>query len=69
VVRSGGEQVGILADRVADVVCTAKSQIDPPPANVAGADGRFFRGVCKLPGELLLILDAAQVLAAEPQAR
>jgi purine-binding chemotaxis protein CheW len=69
VVRSGGEQIGLLVDRVADVVRTRRSDIEPPPANVAGADGRFFRGVCKLPEELLLFLDAEQVLGLESVAR
>ena len=68
VVRSAGEQVGILVDRVGDVIRTARNRIDPPPANVAGAEGRFFRGVCKLADSLLLILDTDQILDEETQA-
>jgi purine-binding chemotaxis protein CheW len=63
VVRSAGERIGLLADRVGDVVRTERNRIDPPPANVAGTDGRFFLGVCKLPNALLLVLDTEQVLA------
>lgn len=64
VVRSGGEQIGIMVDRVGDVVRTHLAGIEPPPANVVGSDTRFFRGVCKLPDALLLVLDSEQVLAA-----
>jgi purine-binding chemotaxis protein CheW len=65
VVRSGGEQIGILADRIGEVVSTSRAAIEPPPANVAGGDGRFFQGVCKLDEEILVLLDVEQVLAAE----
>ncbi len=65
VVRSRGEQIGILADRVGDVVCARQSAIERPPANVAGADGRFFRGVFKLEHGLLIVLDVEQVLAVD----
>lgn len=69
VVRFRGEQIGILADRVADVVRTRSGDMEPPPANMAGAEGRFFRGVVKLEGELLVLLDMEQVLASDACAR
>jgi purine-binding chemotaxis protein CheW len=68
VVRSHGEQIGILADGVGDVIRAHRAGIEPPPANVDGADGRLLRGVYKLPDALLLILDAEQVLATDAQA-
>jgi purine-binding chemotaxis protein CheW len=63
VVRSGSEQIAILADRVADVVRAPAREIEMPPANVAGNEERFFRGVYKLDRELLVILDIDAVLA------
>jgi len=65
VVRSGSEQVGLLADGVADVVRVPRGDIEPPPANVVGADGRFFRGVYQLERELLVLLDIEPVLAGD----
>jgi purine-binding chemotaxis protein CheW len=67
VVRSRGEQVGILADRVGDVIRARRAEIEPPPANAAGADGRFLSGVCKLENELLSLLDVEQALAVPPK--
>jgi purine-binding chemotaxis protein CheW len=65
VVRSGAEQIALLADRVADVVRAQRADIELPPANVAGADGRFFQGVYKLERDLLVILDIEAVLAGD----
>jgi purine-binding chemotaxis protein CheW len=69
VVRSHGEQIGIAVDRIADVVRTRWSDVEPAPANVAGADGQFFRGVYKLPDELLVILDVEKVLSVDQHIR
>ncbi len=65
VVRSGTEQIGLLADRVADVVRARRNDIEAPPANVVGADERFFRGVYQLERELLVLLDIDAVLVGE----
>jgi purine-binding chemotaxis protein CheW len=69
VVRSHGEQIGIAVDRIADVVRARWSEVEAPPANVAGVDGQYFRGVCKLPEGLLVILDADKILGVEEHAR
>ena len=69
VAHSQDEQIGLLVDRIADVVKTRTDQIDPPPANMAGIEGRFFTGVHKLRTELLLILDVNAALAGEVATR
>lgn len=61
IVNVEGEKLGLLVDRIADVVSTRPDQIEAPPANIRGVDGRFFRGVCKLESELLVILDVLEV--------
>jgi purine-binding chemotaxis protein CheW len=63
VVNAQDEQIGLLVDRIADVVLAHSDQIDPPPANVGGADGRFFKGVYKLEKSLLIALDVDAVIA------
>lgn len=65
VVRWQGEQIGLLADRVGEVVVARRSCLEPPPANVLASDGRFFQGVCKLETGLLLLLRLEQILALE----
>lgn len=65
VVNSHAEQIGLLVDRIADVELASPDDIDPPPANLSGVDGRFFKGVIKLDSELLVVLDVDAVLAPD----
>ena len=65
VVNSGNEEIGLLVDRVADVVLARTDHIDPPPANVSGVDGRFFKGVYKLEKTLLIVLDVDAAIAVK----
>jgi purine-binding chemotaxis protein CheW len=62
VVRNETEQVGLLVDRVADVVTVRAEEMELPPANVNGVSGRFFKGVYKLESALLVALDVQTVL-------
>ncbi len=62
VVNIGDEKIGLLADKVAEVVCTTWDKIDPTPANIGGVEGRFFKGVRRLEKELLVILDVEEIL-------
>ncbi len=68
VVGSKDEKIGLLVDRIGDVVKARDSQIDAPPANLGGMDGRLCKGVYKSDTELLVTLDVEAVLAGEPQA-
>lgn len=62
IVQADGEHVGLLADRIADVVLANEENIEPPPANVNGIDSRFFRGVHQLDNDLMVILDVNEVV-------
>ena len=64
IVNAGGERTGLLVDRIADVVNARRSEIDPPPANLAAVHGRFLQGVYKLDRELLTVLNVPEVLAS-----
>jgi purine-binding chemotaxis protein CheW len=68
VVNYGGERVGLLVDRIADVVNTRWSEIKPPPANLSGIAGRFFDGVHEMDRQLLTVLDLDEVLASTADA-
>jgi purine-binding chemotaxis protein CheW len=63
IVHADGEQIGLLADRVSDVIVVEAEQIHPLPENLAGADGEFFQGVFKLDHGLLAILDVERTLS------
>ncbi|GAB4247296.1 chemotaxis protein CheW [Deferrisoma sp.] len=62
IVQSGEEPVGLLVDRVADVVEVDPAALAPPPANLGGIRGAVFLGVLRTDGALVGILDVDAVL-------
>ena len=56
------DAVGLLVDSIGDVVMAQDDEIEQPPANVGGIEGRFIEGVVKLREELLVILSAEKIL-------
>jgi purine-binding chemotaxis protein CheW len=63
IVRSQGESIGLIVDRVGDICDVDESSIVPPPPNVDSVDGRFFRGVCQREKEIILVLNIEEALA------
>ena len=66
VMRSKGEQIGLMVDNIVDVIRARADEIAPPPANVGGMEGRYFHGIHKLESDLLVVLDVNAVLTKEP---
>jgi purine-binding chemotaxis protein CheW len=64
IVQAAGERIGLLVDRVADVVRAARADLLPPPANMSGADSKMFQAVYRMEDELLVLLDVAAATAA-----
>jgi purine-binding chemotaxis protein CheW len=62
IVRSQGESIGLIVDRVGDICDVDGSAIVPPPPNVDNIDGRFFMGVCQRKSEIILVLQLDEVL-------
>ena len=62
---ASADMVGLLVDRIGDMITIDEKEIESAPANVAGVDGRFLEGVVKLDGELLITLRIADLLAME----
>jgi purine-binding chemotaxis protein CheW len=63
IVRSQGESIGLIVDRVGDMCEVDASSIVPPPPNVDTVDGRFFHGVCQRKAEIILVLDLEHALS------
>lgn len=66
IVEWQGEYIGMLVDRVADVLTIERSALKPPPENVHGLQGRNFKGVCETTAHLVAFLDLEKVLEMEP---
>jgi len=63
VVRTGEEDVGLLVDGVEDVLTAPSGDVEPPPSNVRGVSGTFFRAILKSREDLISIVDLDRVLA------
>lgn len=65
IVNSKNEYIGLLVDRIGDVERTEENKIEPPPANIGGIQGKYFKGVCKKENSLIGILNVEEVLKEE----
>ena len=57
--------VGLIVDRVAEVLTMSDSDIVPPPGSWAGAGKRYLSGIGKLDGQVKLLLDCEQLFSDE----
>jgi len=62
IVEEGGEFIGLLVDRVDEVVELEAGQWQQPPPNVNWGQARFFQGVCRNHGRVITLLGAGQIL-------
>lgn len=62
IVRWGGEYVGMLVEKVGDVVNVEKDQIKNTPGNVAGVQAELISGVCSIDGHLVAIINIEALL-------
>lgn len=63
IVNCNEESIGLLVDGISDILTLRSSQIDTPPTNVNGIQGRFFSGVHTLESEIVVILNIEEVLS------
>ncbi len=65
IVNSKGEYIGLFVTSISDVVDADWDKIEPPPANIGGVQGKFFKGVFKTDDRLIGVLDVEKVLLEE----
>lgn len=63
IIEVNKQVVGILVDRVSEVVDLALSEIDPTPNIGTDANARFIKGVCYRNGELMILIDLNKLLS------
>jgi len=57
IVEHQGEFVGLLVDKAGDVVEIGHDGLEPAPANVSRAQGRFIRGVARSCEQVITVVD------------
>ena len=62
IIEDRNEFIGLLVDRVDEVVEVERDEWQAPPANVNAAQGRFFKGICRARGRVVTLLDTGQIL-------
>ncbi len=63
--KTAKDIVGLMVDRIGDMVTVHEDEMESAPANVNGVDSRYIRGIVKLDGKLLVVLNVQTVLAME----
>lgn len=67
VIRTGDGIASLLVDEIGDVLDVDPGALEAPPATVSGRLREFLRGVYKLDGALLLVLDPVRAARVEDQ--
>ena len=63
IVRWSGEYVGLLVEKVGDVVNVDSEQIQKTPGNVAGVQAELISGVCSIDKHLVALINIETLLA------
>lgn len=65
VVDIGQISVGLIVDKVAEVLSIAEQDIVPPPDMKTGFNSKFVKGIGKVGNEVKLVLDCDKLLSNE----
>jgi purine-binding chemotaxis protein CheW len=58
-------KVGMIVDAVSQVLRIQDETIEPPPPMVTTVNSAFIKGIAKLEGQLVILLDLSKVLSIE----
>ena len=62
VVNTGDGVVSLVVDEIGDVLDVENSRMETAPSTIQSIPSIYIKGVCKLDGDLLMILDVDQLL-------
>lgn len=65
VINIGEQAVGLIVDRVSEVLDIPKDNIEPPPRVRKGTGSRFIQGMGKVGDKVSILLNAEKVLYGE----
>jgi purine-binding chemotaxis protein CheW len=65
VIGTRNNAICLLVDEIGDVLEISSDMIEPPPETIKGLDLKYVRNVCKLKGELLVVLDTEKIQIEE----
>jgi purine-binding chemotaxis protein CheW len=59
------ERLGLIVDEVTEVLRAPETAVAPPPAYVKGLAAEFIRGIVRLEGRLVVLLDLDRILSSQ----
>jgi len=62
IMEDGNEFIGLLVDRVVEVIEADPDQLRGKPANLSSTQARFLTGICRAGSRVVTVLDQAAVL-------
>jgi purine-binding chemotaxis protein CheW len=65
IVQIGGRQVGLIGDRVLDIVSVESTQIQPVPRTSQGSATDFLSGLVTIDNTMIALIDLPNLLAEE----
>ncbi len=65
VCRTEQAEIGIIADKVTDVVCLEKYQLEPPPAKIAASGSGFIKNIGRVKERILIVLNTDKILRVD----
>jgi purine-binding chemotaxis protein CheW len=65
VVYMDSTKVGMIVDGVSEVLRVPEDAIEPPPPMVTTVNSAFIKGIAKLEGRLVILLDLSRVLSLD----
>lgn len=67
IVELDGEQIGMIVDKVTDVIEVAEEEIEPPSPLVAGIDTAYLRGIANLEERMVILFDVERIFVGDEQ--
>jgi len=65
IVQIGGRQVGLIGDRVLDIVSVDASQIQPVPRTAQGETADFLSGLVSIDNTMIALIDLPNLLSGQ----
>ncbi len=61
----GGERLGLVVDAVTEVLRAPETAVLPPPKYIKGLAAEFVRGIVRMEGRLIVLVDLDRILSSE----
>lgn len=58
------EYIGLLVDKIENILVADRNRLEEPPSNVKGMQGKFFQGVINTEQGLIALMNIDEVLSA-----